>query len=146
MPIAAGTRGSASPSGGSPLLSPTRSRRSSQPSSGRSWATSSPGSRITPPRTPRPPSPTNSSAPRPLAALPKQKAMEKARETLEIHAALAHRLGIHAIKWELEDLAFATLHPRKYEEIKELVAQQRVERETYVTEAGRFLAKELGKV
>ncbi len=59
---------------------------------------------------------------------------------------LAHRLGIHAIKWELEDLAFATLHPRKYDEIKELVAQQRAERERYVEEAGAFLAKELGKV
>ena len=73
---------------------------------------------------------------RTLGALPKQKQIEKARETLEIYAPLAHRLGIHAIKWELEDLAFATLHPRKYEEIKELVAQQRDERERYV-EDGR---------
>ncbi|MGZ5348070.1 MAG: RelA/SpoT family protein [Solirubrobacterales bacterium] len=80
---------------------------------------------------------------RTLAALPKQKQQEKARETLEIFAPLAHRLGIHAIKWELEDLAFATLHPRKYEEIKELVAQQRTERERYVTDAGDFLATEL---
>jgi GTP diphosphokinase / guanosine-3',5'-bis(diphosphate) 3'-diphosphatase len=80
---------------------------------------------------------------RTLSALPKQKQQEKARETLEIFAPLAHRLGIHAIKWELEDLAFATLHPRKYEEIKELVAQQRTERETYVTDAGDFLSKEL---
>ena len=78
---------------------------------------------------------------RTLDALPKQKQMEKARETLEIFAPLAHRLGIHAIKWELEDLAFATLHPRKYEEIKELVAQQRAERERYVTDAGEFLSK-----
>jgi GTP diphosphokinase / guanosine-3',5'-bis(diphosphate) 3'-diphosphatase len=83
---------------------------------------------------------------RTLGALPKQKQQEKARETLEIFAPLAHRLGIHAIKWELEDLAFATLHPRKYEEIKELVAQQRAEREHYVTEAGKFLARELKKV
>ena len=83
---------------------------------------------------------------RTLAALPKQKQMEKARETLEIFAPLAHRLGIHAIKWELEDLAFATLHPRKYEEMKELVAQQREEREAYVTDAGKFLSKELKKV
>ncbi|MGH2923602.1 MAG: RelA/SpoT family protein [Solirubrobacterales bacterium] len=80
---------------------------------------------------------------RTLDALPKQKQQEKARETLEIFAPLAHRLGIHAIKWELEDLAFATLHPRKYEEIKELVAQQRAERERYVTDAGRFLSEEL---
>jgi guanosine-3',5'-bis(diphosphate) 3'-pyrophosphohydrolase len=83
---------------------------------------------------------------RTLGALPKQKQQEKARETLEIFAPLAHRLGIHAIKWELEDLAFATLHPRKYDEIKELVAQQRTERERYVTEAGEFLQKELKKV
>ena len=80
---------------------------------------------------------------RTIGALPKQKQQEKARETLEIFAPLAHRLGIHAIKWELEDLAFATLHPRKYDEIKELVAQQRDERERYVEEAGKFLAEEL---
>src|SRR4051795_4120068 len=83
---------------------------------------------------------------RTIAAMSKQKQQEKAKETLEIFAPLAHRLGIHAIKWELEDLAFATLHPRKYEEIKELVAQQRAERERYVEEAGQFLAKELSNV
>ena len=65
-------------------------------------------------------------------ALPKQKQIEKARETLEIYAPLAHRLGIHAIKWELEDLSFQRLHPRKYDEIKKLVSQQRAERERYV--------------
>jgi GTP diphosphokinase / guanosine-3',5'-bis(diphosphate) 3'-diphosphatase len=83
---------------------------------------------------------------RTLGALPKQKQIEKARETLEIYAPLAHRLGIHAIKWELEDLAFATLHPRKYEEIKQLVAQQRAERETYVANAGDYLQKQLAEV
>ncbi|HEY6550841.1 MAG TPA: bifunctional (p)ppGpp synthetase/guanosine-3',5'-bis(diphosphate) 3'-pyrophosphohydrolase, partial [Solirubrobacterales bacterium] len=83
---------------------------------------------------------------RTLGALPKQKQTAKARETLEIYAPLAHRLGIHAIKWELEDLAFATLHPRKYAEIKQLVAQQRNEREVYVTEAGEFLSGELNQV
>ena len=80
---------------------------------------------------------------RTIDAMPKQKQMEKARETLEIYAPIAHRLGIHAIKWELEDLAFATLHPRKYQEIKGLVAQQRDEREGYVSEAGEYLAREL---
>jgi GTP diphosphokinase / guanosine-3',5'-bis(diphosphate) 3'-diphosphatase len=83
---------------------------------------------------------------RTLGALPKQKQTSKSHETLEIYAPLAHRLGIHAIKWELEDLAFATLHPRKYAEIKQLVAQQRDEREKYVSEAGEFLAKELEQV
>jgi guanosine-3',5'-bis(diphosphate) 3'-pyrophosphohydrolase len=83
---------------------------------------------------------------RTIDAMSKQKQMEKARETLEIYAPLAHRLGIHAIKWELEDLAFATLHPRKYQEIKGLVAQQRDEREHYVSEAGEYLQRELADV
>ena len=69
---------------------------------------------------------------RTLEAMAKQKQIDKAKETLEIYAPLAHRLGIHAIKWELEDLAFTTLHPRKYQEIKGLVSQQREEREHYV--------------
>jgi GTP pyrophosphokinase len=80
---------------------------------------------------------------RTIDAMPKQKQLEKSRETLEIYAPIAHRLGIHAIKWELEDLAFATLHPRKYREIKELVSQQREDRERYVTEAGTYLTTEL---
>jgi guanosine-3',5'-bis(diphosphate) 3'-pyrophosphohydrolase len=80
---------------------------------------------------------------RTIEAMPKQKQLDKSRETLEIYAPIAHRLGIHAIKWELEDLAFATLHPRKYREIKELVSQQREDRERYVAEAGAYLAAEL---
>ena len=80
---------------------------------------------------------------RTIDAMPKQKQIDKAKETLEIYAPIAHRLGIHAIKWELEDLAFATLHPRKYQEIKGLVSQQRDERERYVSEAGEYLAREL---
>ena len=83
---------------------------------------------------------------RTIEAMPKQKQQDKAKETLEIFAPLAHRLGIHAIKWELEDLAFATLHPRKYTEIKGLVNQQRPEREEYVARAGRYLQKELEEV
>jgi GTP pyrophosphokinase len=83
---------------------------------------------------------------RTLSSLPKKKQIVKSRETLEIYAPLAHRLGIHAIKWELEDLAFATLHPRKYAEIKHLVAQQRTEREEFVSGAGGFLSEELLKV
>ena len=83
---------------------------------------------------------------RTIAAMPKQKQIDKARETLDIYAPIAHRLGIHAIKWELEDLAFQTLHPRKYNDIKGLVAQQRTERERYVSEAGEYLSKELGEL
>jgi guanosine-3',5'-bis(diphosphate) 3'-pyrophosphohydrolase len=78
--------------------------------------------------------------------VPKQKQLEKARETLDIYGPIAHRLGIHAIKWELEDLAFQTLHPRKYNEIKGLVAQQRAERERYVDQAGQYLEKELDEL
>jgi guanosine-3',5'-bis(diphosphate) 3'-pyrophosphohydrolase len=80
---------------------------------------------------------------RTIDAMPKQKQIEKAKETLEIYAPIAHRLGIHAIKWELEDLAFAALHPRKYQEIKGLVNQQREEREDYVNAAGDELSREL---
>ncbi|HEX7291501.1 MAG TPA: bifunctional (p)ppGpp synthetase/guanosine-3',5'-bis(diphosphate) 3'-pyrophosphohydrolase [Conexibacter sp.] len=80
---------------------------------------------------------------RTIGAMPKQKQIEKAKETLDIYAPIAHRLGIHAIKWELEDLAFAALHPRKYAEIKGLVNQQRAERERYVNEAGAFVSREL---
>ena len=83
---------------------------------------------------------------RTISAMPKQKQIEKARETLDIYAPIAHRLGIHAIKWELEDLAFQTLHPRKYNEIKGLVAQQRAERERYVNQAGAYLSTELAEL
>jgi GTP diphosphokinase / guanosine-3',5'-bis(diphosphate) 3'-diphosphatase len=80
---------------------------------------------------------------RTIDAMPKQKQIDKAKETLEIYAPIAHRLGIHAIKWELEDLAFAALHPRKYQEIKGLVNQQREEREVFVNKAGDYLKREL---
>src|SRR5215213_2356617 len=83
---------------------------------------------------------------RAIEYLGKQKQVQKAKETLEVYAPLAHRLGIHAMKWELEDLAFQTLHPRKYQEIKGLVNQQREERESYVTQAADVLEHELDKV
>jgi GTP diphosphokinase / guanosine-3',5'-bis(diphosphate) 3'-diphosphatase len=76
----------------------------------------------------------------------KQKQVQKAKETLEVYAPLAHRLGIHALKWELEDLSFATLHPRKYEEIKAMVAERRADREDHVRQAGELLRRELEKV
>jgi guanosine-3',5'-bis(diphosphate) 3'-pyrophosphohydrolase len=83
---------------------------------------------------------------REIEYLGKQKQVQKAKETLEVYAPLAHRLGIHALKWELEDLAFETLHPRKYEEIKAMVAERRDDREGYVSEAARILQVELDKV
>ncbi|HEU4451338.1 MAG TPA: bifunctional (p)ppGpp synthetase/guanosine-3',5'-bis(diphosphate) 3'-pyrophosphohydrolase [Gaiellaceae bacterium] len=83
---------------------------------------------------------------RTIEYLGKQKQLQKARETLEVYAPLAHRLGIHTIKWELEDLAFQTLHPRKYTEIQAMVNQRRAEREKYVEGAGKVLRKELEKV
>src|SRR5262245_34495885 len=83
---------------------------------------------------------------RTIEYLGKQKQLQKARETLEVYAPLAHRLGIHTIKWELEDLAFQTLHPRKYVEIQAMVNQRRAERERYVEAAGQTLERELQKV
>ncbi|MGZ4336679.1 MAG: RelA/SpoT family protein, partial [Gaiellaceae bacterium] len=83
---------------------------------------------------------------RTIEYLGKQKQLQKARETLEVYAPLAHRLGIHALKWELEDLAFQTLHPRKYEEIKQMVSERRTDREEHVREAAMVLQKELDKV
>src|SRR5207245_11549138 len=83
---------------------------------------------------------------REIEYLGKQKQVQKAKETLEVYAPLAHRLGIHALKWELEDLAFETLHPRKYEEIKTMVAERRADREGHVAEAADVLQRELEKV
>src|SRR5436305_3648656 len=83
---------------------------------------------------------------REIEYLGKQKQMQKAKETLEVYAPLAHRLGIHALKWELEDLAFQTLHPRKYDEIKAMVAERRSDREGHVAEAASILKLELDKV
>ncbi|MBA2773229.1 MAG: bifunctional (p)ppGpp synthetase/guanosine-3',5'-bis(diphosphate) 3'-pyrophosphohydrolase [Nocardioidaceae bacterium] len=56
----------------------------------------------------------------------------KATETLEIYAPLAHRLGMNTIKWELEDLAFATLHPKVYDEIVRLVADRAPARDEFL--------------
>ncbi|HYY77356.1 MAG TPA: bifunctional (p)ppGpp synthetase/guanosine-3',5'-bis(diphosphate) 3'-pyrophosphohydrolase [Gaiellaceae bacterium] len=83
---------------------------------------------------------------RTIEYLGKQKQLQKARETLEVYAPLAHRLGIHSVKWELEDLAFQTLHPRKYAEIQSMVNERRADREKYVDKAGKILKRELEKV
>src|SRR5712691_9950738 len=82
---------------------------------------------------------------RTIEYLGKQKQVQKAKETLEVYAPIAHRLGIHAMKWELEDLAFETLHPRKYSEISAMVAERRDDREDHVKKASRVLGRELEK-
>ncbi len=82
---------------------------------------------------------------RTLCYLSKQKQIQKAKETLEVYAPLAHRLGIYNMKWQLEDLAFSALHPRKYAEIQQWVSQRRVDREDYVGEAAQFLGDALVK-
>src|SRR5690242_8769779 len=83
---------------------------------------------------------------RTIEYLGRQKQVQKAKEALEVYAPLAHRLGIHALKWELEDLSFQTLHPRKFEEIKQMVAERRADREGHVAEAADVLQRELVKV
>ncbi|NAZ87383.1 RelA/SpoT family protein [Kineococcus sp. T90] len=64
--------------------------------------------------------------------VPAASAEKKARETLEIYAPLAHRLGMNTIKWELEDLAFATVYPKRFDEIVRLVADRAPAREEYL--------------
>ncbi len=63
-----------------------------------------------------------------------ESAAKKARETLDIYAPLAHRLGMNALKWELEDLSFAILEPKKFEEISRLVAERSPSRDALTTE------------
>ena len=82
---------------------------------------------------------------RTIEYLGKQKQVQKAKEALEVYAPLAHRLGIHAVKWEIEDLSFQVLHPRKYAEISAMVADRRADREEQVDKAGAMLHAELEK-
>jgi guanosine-3',5'-bis(diphosphate) 3'-pyrophosphohydrolase len=69
---------------------------------------------------------------RTMRFLPPEQQARKAKETLEVYAPLAHRLGMATIKWELEDLSFAILHPKKYDEIVRLVANRAPSRDTYL--------------
>jgi guanosine-3',5'-bis(diphosphate) 3'-pyrophosphohydrolase len=80
---------------------------------------------------------------RTLAYLKRETQLAKATETLEIYAPLAHRLGIYSLKWELEDLSFAALHPRRYEEIKRLVAARRGDREAFINGTAAELLRNL---
>jgi GTP pyrophosphokinase len=75
-----------------------------------------------------------------------EKQRQKARETLEIYAPLAHRLGIMQLKWELEDISFQVLEPKRYAEIQKMVAERRSEREAHLNSVINALKRELGKV
>jgi guanosine-3',5'-bis(diphosphate) 3'-pyrophosphohydrolase len=72
-----------------------------------------------------------------------ESAQRKARETLEIYAPLAHRLGMNTIKWELEDLSFATLYPKVYDEIVRLVAERAPAREEYLASVREYVKNDL---
>src|SRR6266699_972081 len=83
---------------------------------------------------------------RTLDPLPEVKRRKISRETLDIYAPLAHRLGIGQIRWELEDLAFRNLEPEAYDDVARRIARQRHEREQLVTDLSDILASELEKV
>ncbi|WP_061965640.1 RelA/SpoT family protein [Demequina aurantiaca] len=72
-----------------------------------------------------------------------ESARRKAQETLEIYAPLAHRMGLNAIKWELEDLSFQTLYPKIYQEIVDVVTERAPERDKYLAEVRGEIDKDL---
>jgi guanosine-3',5'-bis(diphosphate) 3'-pyrophosphohydrolase len=80
-----------------------------------------------------------------LGALSPERRRKNAIETLEIYAPLAHRLGIWEVKWQLEDLAFRYLEPKKYHQIARMVSTRRKQRESYITEVIGILKAELEK-
>lgn len=82
---------------------------------------------------------------RTLWALPAEKQQRIARETMEIFAPLASRLGVWQVKWELEDLAFRYLEPAKYKEIADLLASRRAARERYIERAVAVLKEQLDR-
>ncbi len=77
-----------------------------------------------------------------LGAMPPEKQFAIARETMDIYAPLAHRLGMWEIKWRLEDLSFHYLEPEKYQNVKKLVSSKRNEREKIIDEMMSALEKE----
>src|SRR4030066_410347 len=80
---------------------------------------------------------------RTLAALPQEKQQRIARETMDIFAPLANRLGIWQVKWELEDLSLRYLETEAYKQIAGWLAEKRVDREAYVTRFVEPLTQEL---
>ncbi|HEY9723215.1 MAG TPA: bifunctional (p)ppGpp synthetase/guanosine-3',5'-bis(diphosphate) 3'-pyrophosphohydrolase, partial [Oscillatoriaceae cyanobacterium] len=83
---------------------------------------------------------------RTLAHMTPEKQREIARETLEIFAPLAHRLGLGKIKWELEDWSLRYLHPEEYYKLAQLVAQKRDEREALIREIVQSIEEELARL
>lgn len=83
---------------------------------------------------------------RTLSALPAEKQRLVARETMDIYAPLAHRLGIWELKWELEDLAFRYLEPKRYAQLAKLVAGKREEREEFIGRVIGVIKKEFERM
>jgi GTP diphosphokinase / guanosine-3',5'-bis(diphosphate) 3'-diphosphatase len=80
---------------------------------------------------------------RTLRYLNREKQERKSREVLEIYAPLAHRLGMNTVKWELEDLAFATLYPKRFDEIVRLVSSRAPRREAFLQEVIKDVREDL---
>lgn len=80
---------------------------------------------------------------RTLRFQPEHKQERTARQALEIYAPLAHRLGMNSLKWEIEDLSFATLYPKRYEEIVRLVAERAPSRDTYLQKVVELVQQQL---
>ena len=78
--------------------------------------------------------------------LPRPKQERIAEETLSIYAPLAHRLGMQNFKWQLEDLSFATLHPKRYDEIKAMVSERQPERDRYLEQVVNEVEEHLRSV
>jgi guanosine-3',5'-bis(diphosphate) 3'-pyrophosphohydrolase len=83
---------------------------------------------------------------RTIEFLEPERQLDKARETMEIYAPLAHRFGISSLKWELEDLSFKVLEPQRYERIGRMVAESRDAREEYLAQVIGELTRELEEV
>jgi guanosine-3',5'-bis(diphosphate) 3'-pyrophosphohydrolase len=82
---------------------------------------------------------------RTISVMPMHRQRAIAQETLDVYAPLAHRLGVQQVKWQLEDLSFATLHPKRYAEIEQMVAARAPEREAYLHEVMDTLSKKLAE-
>lgn len=83
---------------------------------------------------------------RTLEYMTEKKKKEKALETLEIYAPIAHRLGMSKLKWELEDLSLRYLDPDNYYDLVDKVSKKRREREAYIEEVIKVLYEKLGEV